>query len=90
MAGAPVRLTRREFDVLAYLAARPDEAHSRAEILYRLWDDALRPRPAPSTCTSRASAPRPAGPTWCAPCTGSATSSAPGRAANRPPATGGA
>lgn len=42
VAGAPVRLTRREFDVLAYLAARPGEAHSRAEILYRLWGDALR------------------------------------------------
>ncbi|MFE6780487.1 response regulator transcription factor [Streptomyces sp. NPDC057702] len=42
VADAPVRLTRREFDVLAYLAARPGEAHSREEILYRVWGDALR------------------------------------------------
>ncbi|MEU6314495.1 response regulator transcription factor [Streptomyces sp. NPDC047014] len=39
--GAEVRLTRREFDVLAHLAARPDEVHSRAEILDRIWGDAF-------------------------------------------------
>ncbi|MEV7245310.1 response regulator transcription factor [Streptomyces sp. NPDC093248] len=39
--GAEVRLTRREFDVLAVLAARPDEAHSREEILDRVWGDAF-------------------------------------------------
>lgn len=41
VAGADVRLTRREFDVLAHLAARPDEVHSRAEILDRIWGDAF-------------------------------------------------
>ncbi|MFD4240355.1 response regulator transcription factor [Streptomyces sp. NPDC058525] len=39
VAGAEVRLTRREFDVLAFLAARPDEVHSREEILDRIWGD---------------------------------------------------
>ncbi|MER7824067.1 response regulator transcription factor [Streptomyces sp. NPDC096097] len=39
VAGAEVRLTRREFDVLAFLAARPDEVHSRAVILDRIWGD---------------------------------------------------
>ncbi|MFB7462438.1 response regulator transcription factor [Streptomyces sp. NPDC056224] len=41
VAGAGVRLTRREFDVLAFLAARPDEVHSREEILDRIWGDAF-------------------------------------------------
>ncbi|MCX5009921.1 response regulator transcription factor [Streptomyces sp. NBC_00555] len=41
VAGAEVRLTRREFDVLAFLAARPDEVHSREEILDRIWGDAF-------------------------------------------------
>ncbi|MFE5681330.1 response regulator transcription factor [Streptomyces erythrochromogenes] len=41
VAGAEVRLTRREFDVLALLAARPDEVHSREEILDRIWGDAF-------------------------------------------------
>ncbi|MBB5936560.1 response regulator transcription factor [Streptomyces zagrosensis] len=41
VAGDQVRLTRREFDVLAHLAARPGEVHSRDEILYRVWGDAL-------------------------------------------------
>ncbi|UQW99507.1 response regulator transcription factor [Streptomyces sp. RerS4] len=41
VAGCEVRLTRREFDVLAFLAARPDEAHSREEILDRIWGDAF-------------------------------------------------
>ncbi|MEV6680547.1 response regulator transcription factor [Streptomyces erythrochromogenes] len=41
VAGTEVRLTRREFDVLALLAARPDEVHSRAEILDRIWGDAF-------------------------------------------------
>ena len=40
-AGTDVRLTRREFDVLAFLAARPDEVHSREEILDRIWGDAF-------------------------------------------------
>ncbi|MFB7176623.1 response regulator transcription factor [Streptomyces sp. NPDC056257] len=39
VAGAEVRLTRREFDVLAFLAARPDEVHSREVILDRIWGD---------------------------------------------------
>ncbi|MFE9629705.1 response regulator transcription factor [Streptomyces sp. NPDC006463] len=41
VAGVEVRLTRREFDVLAFLAARPDEVHSREEILDRIWGDAF-------------------------------------------------
>ncbi|MGW6980526.1 response regulator transcription factor [Streptomyces sp. NPDC054932] len=41
VAGAAVRLTRREFDVLAFLAARPDEVHSREVILDRIWGDAF-------------------------------------------------
>ncbi|MGW1892370.1 response regulator transcription factor [Streptomyces sp. NPDC002004] len=41
VAGTEVLLTRREFDVLAHLAARPGEVHSRAEILDRIWGDVL-------------------------------------------------
>ncbi|MER5184158.1 response regulator transcription factor [Streptomyces sp. NPDC002896] len=41
VAGEEVRLTRREFDVLAFLAARPDQVHSREEILDRIWGDAF-------------------------------------------------
>ncbi|TPQ19035.1 response regulator transcription factor [Streptomyces sporangiiformans] len=41
VAGAQVQLTRREFDVLAFLAARPDEVHSREQILDRIWGDAF-------------------------------------------------
>ncbi|MEW1632877.1 response regulator transcription factor [Streptomyces sp. NPDC093801] len=41
VAGSEVRLTRREFDVLALLAARPEEVHSREEILDRIWGDAF-------------------------------------------------
>jgi DNA-binding response OmpR family regulator len=41
VADAEVRLTRREFDVLAFLAARPGEVHSREEILDRIWGDAF-------------------------------------------------
>ncbi|MFD7256778.1 response regulator transcription factor [Streptomyces sp. NPDC059874] len=41
VAGDEVRLTRREFDVLAMLAARPGEVHSREEILDRIWGDAF-------------------------------------------------
>ncbi|MCF3132251.1 response regulator transcription factor [Streptomyces olivochromogenes] len=41
VAGALVRLTRREFDVLAFLAERPDQVHSREEILDRIWGDAF-------------------------------------------------
>lgn len=39
VAGTAVRLTRREYDVLAFLAARPGEVHSREEILDRIWGD---------------------------------------------------
>ncbi|MGQ0616537.1 MAG: response regulator transcription factor [Acidimicrobiia bacterium] len=35
--GAPVDLTAREFDVLAYLAARPREVVPRAELLESVW-----------------------------------------------------
>ncbi|MGW7313337.1 response regulator transcription factor [Streptomyces sp. NPDC054865] len=41
VAGGEVRLTRREFDVLAFLAERPDEVHAREEILDRIWGDAF-------------------------------------------------
>ncbi|PBC70496.1 DNA-binding response OmpR family regulator, partial [Streptomyces sp. TLI_235] len=41
VAGLPVHLTRREFDVLAYLAARRTQVHSREEILDRIWGDAF-------------------------------------------------
>ncbi|WP_406171942.1 response regulator transcription factor [Streptomyces sp. NBC_00996] len=41
VAGEPVHLTRREFDVLAILAEHPGEARSRAEILDRAWGDTL-------------------------------------------------
>ncbi|WP_330328311.1 response regulator transcription factor [Streptomyces sp. NBC_00536] len=41
VSGVEVRLTRREFDVLAFLAARPDEVHAREEILDRIWGDAF-------------------------------------------------
>ncbi|MFB6612985.1 response regulator transcription factor [Streptomyces sp. NPDC056367] len=41
VAGEEVQLTRREFDVLALLAARPGEVHSREEILDRIWGDAF-------------------------------------------------
>ncbi|MEW1718420.1 response regulator transcription factor [Streptomyces sp. NPDC093109] len=41
VAGAEVALTRREFDVLAHLAARPDQVHAREEILDRVWGDVL-------------------------------------------------
>ncbi|MFJ3877757.1 response regulator transcription factor [Streptomyces sp. NPDC090077] len=41
VAGSEVRLTRREFDVLALLAARPGEVCSREEILDRIWGDAF-------------------------------------------------
>ncbi|MFD3720757.1 response regulator transcription factor [Streptomyces sp. NPDC058674] len=41
VAGAGIRLTRREFDLLAFLAARPEQVHSREEILDRIWGDVL-------------------------------------------------
>ncbi|MEV7523567.1 response regulator transcription factor [Streptomyces sp. NPDC091371] len=41
VAGGEIQLTRREFDVLALLAARPGEVHSREEILDRIWGDAF-------------------------------------------------
>ncbi|MEU9029505.1 response regulator transcription factor [Streptomyces sp. NPDC048383] len=41
VADSEVRLTRREFDVVAFLAERPDEVHAREEILDRIWGDAF-------------------------------------------------
>jgi DNA-binding response OmpR family regulator len=35
--GAPLDLTRREFDLLAYLAARPERVVSRRELLAQVW-----------------------------------------------------
>jgi DNA-binding response OmpR family regulator len=38
--GAPLQLTRREFDLLAYLAARTDRVVSREELLAEVWQQA--------------------------------------------------
>jgi DNA-binding response OmpR family regulator len=38
LAGRPVPLTRREFELLALLASNPGTAFSRAELLERVWD----------------------------------------------------
>jgi DNA-binding response OmpR family regulator len=35
--GAPLTLTRKEFDLLAYLAARPGRVVSRRELLEEVW-----------------------------------------------------
>ncbi|MDQ1286890.1 MAG: hypothetical protein QG622_455 [Actinomycetota bacterium] len=40
LAGQPLQLTRREFDLLAYLAARPDQVVSRRELLAEVWEQA--------------------------------------------------
>lgn len=37
LAGEPVELTRREFELLAFLAAHPGRVFSRAELLDRVW-----------------------------------------------------
>jgi DNA-binding response OmpR family regulator len=39
--GTEIRLTRREFDLLAYLAARPDRVVSRRELLNEVWRQAF-------------------------------------------------
>jgi DNA-binding response OmpR family regulator len=39
VAGHPVELTRREFDLLAMLASNPGRAFSRAYLLERIWGD---------------------------------------------------
>ncbi len=36
--GSPVRLTRKEFDLLALLASNPGRAFSRSELLEEVWD----------------------------------------------------
>ncbi|TDD65376.1 response regulator transcription factor [Actinomadura rubrisoli] len=41
VAGRPVTLTRREFDVLALLARKPGVVRTREEILDVVWDDPL-------------------------------------------------
>jgi DNA-binding response OmpR family regulator len=38
LSGAPVRCTRKEFDLLAYVAARPGVTFSREELLDDVWD----------------------------------------------------
>jgi DNA-binding response OmpR family regulator len=38
LAGRPVRLTRKEFDLLSVLASRPGVAFSRSELLDEVWD----------------------------------------------------
>jgi DNA-binding response OmpR family regulator len=35
--GRPLELTRKEFDLLAYLAARPDQVVSRQELIEEVW-----------------------------------------------------
>jgi DNA-binding response OmpR family regulator len=35
--GKPIQLSRREFDLLGYLAARPDQVVSRRELLADVW-----------------------------------------------------
>jgi DNA-binding response OmpR family regulator len=40
LAGASLDLTRREFDLLAYLAARPGEVVARGELLSTVWQQA--------------------------------------------------
>jgi DNA-binding response OmpR family regulator len=40
LAGRELTLTRREFDLLAYLAARPDQVVSRRELLAEVWEQA--------------------------------------------------
>jgi DNA-binding response OmpR family regulator len=35
--GAPLRLSKREFDLLAYLAARPGRVIGRRELLAEVW-----------------------------------------------------
>jgi DNA-binding response OmpR family regulator len=37
--GQPIELTRQEFDLLHYLAARPGIVHSRAALLQHVWSD---------------------------------------------------
>jgi len=37
LAGAPVELTAREFDLLLHLARRPDRVYSRAQLLESVW-----------------------------------------------------
>jgi DNA-binding response OmpR family regulator len=39
VAGRPVELTRREFDLLLYLAQRPGRVQSREALITSLWDD---------------------------------------------------
>lgn len=40
LAGQPISLTRREFELLAYLAARPEQVVSRRELLTEVWEQA--------------------------------------------------
>jgi DNA-binding response OmpR family regulator len=40
LAGTELELTRREFDLLAYLAARPDQVVPRRELLTEVWEQA--------------------------------------------------
>ena len=38
LGGTPLELTRKEFDLLAYLAARPGRVCSKRELLAEIWD----------------------------------------------------
>jgi DNA-binding response OmpR family regulator len=37
-AGAPIKLTRKEFDLFAYMAAQPGVTFSRTRLLEDVWD----------------------------------------------------
>jgi DNA-binding response OmpR family regulator len=39
LAGKPLRLTRKEFELLAMLMAEPDTVHPREAIISRVWDE---------------------------------------------------
>ena len=63
VAGEPVELTAKEFDLLAFLLGNPGIVLSRELLLDRVWGIASPAGRAPSTCTSRRCAASSAGPT---------------------------
>ena len=63
VAGKPVELTAKEFDLLAYFMANAGVLVSRDLLLDRVWGRSTRAARAPSTCTSRSCGASSAGPT---------------------------
>ena len=53
VAGKPVELTAKEFDLLAFFMANTGIVVSRDVLLDRVWGRSTRAARAPSTCTSR-------------------------------------